>query len=102
MIAIVAVWPFTAELPAVAVPLMMKPAATSLWLMMLPTAAGLVIATIVGGTCIIGTCSKLSDCVGVTLTDEDPVTTMAVSGLASPRFPSLGGGVFGASCFPRS
>jgi hypothetical protein len=59
-----------------------KPAATSLWLMMLPTAAGLVIATVVGGSAI-GTCSKLSDCVGVTLTDEDPVTTMAVSVLAS-------------------
>jgi hypothetical protein len=31
-----------------------------------------------------------------------PANFWGVCGLASPRFPSLGGGVFGASCFPIS
>src|SRR5882757_9751124 len=31
-----------------------------------------------------------------------PANFLSVCGLASPRFPSLGGGVFGASCFPIS
>ena len=43
-IVMVAVWPLTAALPAVAVPLMVTPAAASLLLMMLSPATGVVIA----------------------------------------------------------
>src|SRR5438270_729662 len=45
-IVIVAVWPFTAALPAVAVPEMVTPAAASLLLMMLSPAIGVVIAMV--------------------------------------------------------
>src|SRR5207244_2654634 len=45
-IVIVAVWPFTAALPAVAVPEMVTPAAASALLMILSPAIGVVIATV--------------------------------------------------------
>ena len=98
-IVIVAVWPFTPALPAVAVPLMATPAAASLLLMMLSPATGLVIAmvgavssTVIAWLAVVAALPALSDTFALMLyaigqrlclqrrdvDDHDPAVTVAV------------------------
>src|SRR5260370_1401585 len=51
--------------------------------MILPTATGLVIATVVGSAWVIRTCCKLGNCVGLTPTDDNAVTMTVGSVLTS-------------------